>query len=152
MSHRNLARTAVQLAAGSLLLLTAASSASAAPTSAAQPTTSEVKVAAAAAPYVEYRGCFNKLGYIKPNTTVLRVDWTGDRVVDECFAIAPDRRIYHVWRTSDGWDEMPNAGRADDTYGANFTTAGYRRVIVRVNNKGLYSSTLTSGWSVWAPY
>ena len=80
-----------------------------------------------------------------------RLEWRRHRRV-LCHRTGP--QDYHARRTSNGWVEMPNGGRADNTYGANFTSAGYRRVIVNVtlNNKGLYSSTLTSGGSVRSPY
>jgi hypothetical protein len=67
--------------------------------------------------------CFGYTGTFKAGSRIALVDWQQDGSVDECFGIAPDSKgktIWHAWRNSGGWKEMPHNGHADDT------GAGYR--------------------------
>jgi hypothetical protein len=59
--------------------------------------------------------CFGFTGTFKTGTTVQHADWNWDDKTDECFGIAPDRTIWHAYRTSGGWLKMPHNSRADDT-------------------------------------
>jgi hypothetical protein len=60
-------------------------------------------------------GCFNVNITIKDGSLVDGADWDHNNVVDECFAVAPNRKIWHIWPSSGGWKQMPNGGRADAT-------------------------------------
>jgi hypothetical protein len=91
--------------------------------------------------------CFGRVGVIKDGT-LLVVDWNADGSFDECFAIAPNRAIYHAWPRSNGWDPMPHNGRADDTDNA-FYMNGHRTVSVLVNGTGFYCSSLIGSWQPW---
>jgi hypothetical protein len=94
--------------------------------------------------------CFDSEGTFKSGTDIMWVDWNADGTWDECFGIAPDRTIWHEWRNSGGWREMPNHGHADDMAGAEIDSAGRHRVTDKVNGHGLYCSWLTpSGWQGW---
>ncbi len=87
---------------------------------------------------------------LKAGSNVALADWNGDHTWDECFAIAPDRTIWHAWPRSGAWRVMPNNGVADDTSGAWTDSAGRRVVSVWVNGYGRYCSWLTSsGWQGW---
>jgi hypothetical protein len=97
--------------------------------------------------------CFGYTGTFKDGSTVLRVDWedagTG---IDECFGIAPGRTIWHAWPGSGGWKEMPNNGRADDTWTPYYSGDGRRGVSVLVaSSNSLYCSTRNAGpgWGAW---
>jgi hypothetical protein len=94
--------------------------------------------------------CFGHLGTFKDGSRVLIVDWDGNGTGDECFAIAPNRTIWHAWPASGGWREMPNGGRADDTSLA-FVRAGLRTIQVWVASPAsFYCSSLGSaGWQAW---
>lgn len=106
--------------------------------------------------------CFNKRGVFKTGTRIALADWNRDGRTDECFGIAPDRRIYHAWPASNGWDPMPNNGLADNMANpgwnvADITGGGQlRSAHVLVNGKGLYFSCLDTGpqspkkWSPWS--
>jgi hypothetical protein len=94
--------------------------------------------------------CFNQEGHFRLGTSVIKVDWTSNGSFDECFGIAPDRRIYHAWPNSVGWDPMPNNGLADIVDIA-FPVSGNHTISVFVysNNKD-YCSTLAQGaWTPW---
>lgn len=96
---------------------------------------------------VSYSGCWST-GNFRGGTLLIRVWWNNDSSLDECFGIAPDRRIYHEW-PSHNWVPMPNDGRADnmvDVTGA----PEYRLVQVMVNGKGPYCTALFQGqWGAW---
>jgi len=96
--------------------------------------------------------CFGYTGNFKSGSTVLKVDWedagTG---TDECFGIAPGRTIWHAWPGSGGWKEMPNNGRADDTW-LPYYSGGRRGISVLVASSGnIYCSTRNAGpgWGAW---
>ena len=98
--------------------------------------------------------CFNAEGTFRAGSRILAVDWNDDGRWDECFGIAPDRRIYHAWPNSVGWDPMPNDGRADDVHQAFLWQGLYRtvQVIVAVDHSQ-YCSTLMGNplaWTRWA--
>jgi hypothetical protein len=96
--------------------------------------------------------CFGKEGIFKQDSRILAVDWNYNGTtfdMDECFGIAPDRRIYHAWRNSVDWDPMPNGGLADDTYKFSYTE-GYRTVHVWVAPvKAYYCSSVKGSWTPW---
>jgi len=96
--------------------------------------------------------CFGKTGTFKRPSRVWRVDWnwSNPRSWDECFGIAPNRAIYHIWPASGRWVEMPNGGRADDVANLFINENGYRTVQVVVSASGaLYCSHLVVGWTAW---
>ncbi len=95
--------------------------------------------------------CFNQEGVFKGDSDVLIVDWDKNGKVDECFGIAPNRAIYHVWPNSVGWDPMPNNGLADDTYVPFLYQNTYHTVRVSVVGKGYYCSSLIGSWKPWGP-
>jgi hypothetical protein len=83
---------------------------------------------------------------------VALVDWQGDGSTDECFGIAPGRTIWHAWRNSGAWKEMPNGGRADDTYSAYtaWDRDNARGISVQVYGSGQWGSEYRNGaWSAW---
>ncbi len=111
-----------------------------------QPSVEEVTSSTAAASFTDT--CFGYTGTFKSGTHILRVDWQLDGSIDECFGVAPNRTIWHAWRNSGAWREMPNHGLADDMYGWSRDSAG-RRVKVWVNFSGTWCSTFTSSWQPW---
>ena len=141
------------LACAGLLVPVTAASAAQAPAAAAapQPRVVGVRLPGTAGQTVS-ANCFNRVGNFRGGTQILVVDWDANGSSDECFGIAPNRAIYHAWPRSDGWDPMPNNGRADDTVGADITSGGYRRVVVHVNGKGDYYTILVGNWRPWAPF
>jgi hypothetical protein len=58
--------------------------------------------------------CYGYYGTFKAGTDVMVVDW--ETSSDECFGIATDRTIWHVWPKSGGWKPMPGNGHADYVY------------------------------------
>lgn len=97
--------------------------------------------------------CFGYTGTFKDGSTILLVDWedagTG---TDECFGVAPGRTIWHAWPGSGGWKQMPNNGRADDTWGAYYSADGRRGVQVYVaGSNSVFCSTRNAGpgWGAW---
>ncbi|MFB7216499.1 hypothetical protein [Streptomyces sp. NPDC056255] len=72
-------------------------------------------------------------GYYKCGTDVSKVDWNRDGRTDEVFVIAPDRTIWHVWKSAGGWKVMPGNGRADNMMGPNGTGDPRRCIVVYVN-------------------
>jgi lysophospholipase L1-like esterase len=95
--------------------------------------------------------CFGFTGWFKLGSHVEQADWDGDGLPNECFGIAPDRRIYHAW-PGHRWVEMPNGGRADDVDSSYVESTASRRRGVRVvvSDVGRYCSTLDSKWSPWS--
>jgi hypothetical protein len=92
----------------------------------------------------------NPQGSFRRNTHFLVVDWNNDRRVDECFGIAPDRSIWHIWNGSGGWRTMPNGGRADNVYPIAYTGRDTRYVQVCVYNSGVWASrNLRGTWGPW---
>lgn len=118
-----------------------------------------VSAAASSSTGFEYY-CFYKRGVFKTGTHVVLADWNRDGQIDECFGIAPDRRIYHVWPASNGWIPMPNNGLADNMADPGWNAINYaggqqRSVHVLVNGKGTYFSCLDTGyppWKHWSPW
>lgn len=97
--------------------------------------------------------CFEKRGEFLAYSHVVKVDWDIDGDTDECFGIAPNRAIYHAWRNSDGWDPMPNGGRADDVQAPFLYQGRYRTITVYVTPVDHYycSSLIDNRWRPWAP-
>ena len=104
--------------------------------------------------------CHGRIGVLKTGTRVALADWDRDGTPDECFGIAPDRRIYHAWRTSNGWDPMPHNGLADNMEDPGWNAVDYgggqqRSVYVVVYDKGTYVSCRDTGypdWAQWSPW
>lgn len=89
---------------------------------------------------------FGNVGCKKTGTkTLVCRDW------DEAFVIAPGRTIWHAWRNSGGWKEMPHNGRADDTWKCYLNGKGQRQVEVAVGNR-FYYSVNSGGWRPWKLY
>lgn len=94
----------------------------------------------------QYRGGFLDTSRID------EVDWTNDGTIDECFGVAPDHTIWHAWRNSGGWHEMPR-GSADDVFAA-YRQDGYRKFSVLLDYvragddywNAVYGS---GGWTGW---
>ena len=85
-------------------------------------------------------------------TWVMHADWTGDGITDECIGIAPNRTIWHAWRTSQQWEQLgrPSA-RADCTQSwiAN-PDLSRREVNVTVFDKGTWTNfDPANGWGDW---
>jgi hypothetical protein len=97
--------------------------------------------------------CFGYTGNFMPGSTVLRVDWEdANTAPDECFGVAPNRTIWHAWPGSGGWKEMPNNGRADDTWLPYYSNDGRRGISVYVASaNGTWCSTRNHGpgWGAW---
>jgi hypothetical protein len=99
---------------------------------------------------------FERYGYtgkFRCNTHILIVRWDKwdarfghDR--EESFGIAPSGTIWHAWRNSGGWKEMPGHGRADDTYGDG---AKYpSRTVAVKKGSGIWCNTDPGkGWGSW---
>ncbi|WP_409062370.1 hypothetical protein [Streptomyces sp. SYP-A7185] len=88
---------------------------------------------------------------VKCGSHVLKVNWNAhqDRTVDEVFAVGASRKIYHIWKNSGGWKEMPNSGRAVDTVHAYWGHGG-RTVVVRAADGTHWRSTYKSNaWRGW---
>lgn len=89
--------------------------------------------------------------HAKCGSHVLKVNWNAhqDRTVDEVFAVASSRKIYHIWKNSGGWKEMPNSGRAVDTVHAYWGHGG-RTVVVKAAGGSHWRSTYkSSAWRGW---
>ncbi|MDQ3785709.1 MAG: hypothetical protein M3422_00510, partial [Actinomycetota bacterium] len=82
--------------------------------------------------------CFGYYGTFKTGTYVMVVDWV--TASDECFGIATDRTIWHVWPNSGGWKPMPGGGHADFIYSEIYenVTTGARGVSVFASSNGTY--------------
>lgn len=81
------------------------------------------------------------------------IDWNRDGRTDEVFVIAPNRTIWHTWKSAGRWVEMPGNGRADKMMGAAETGNPNRRcVIVYVYNASYHywQNCFYSGrWHDW---
>jgi hypothetical protein len=98
--------------------------------------------------------CFGYTGTFWAGTRIALVDWQQDGSIDECFGIAPDSTIWHAWRNSGGWKQMPHNGRADDTDAAYYHPNGNRFITVFVYGqfsvKEYWESTYSNGsWGPW---
>ena len=81
--------------------------------------------------------CWGYYGTFKTGTYVLVVDWQTSS--DECFGIATDRTIWHVWPNSGGWKPMPGGGHADLTSDLVYEQSdGLRVVPVFATTNGTY--------------
>ena len=89
-----------------------------------------------------YTGCFDN------GSIVIGCDWSGDGVEDEAFGIAPSLTIWHAWPNSGGWKQMPNNGRADDTWNCYFNGNNQRQVEVKVGS-AIWYSYYSGGWKGW---
>jgi len=124
-----------------------------APAGAAVPHFTKVPVSGGVGTLSYNESCFGYTGTFKDGSDVMRVDWedagTG---VDECFGVAPNRTIWHAWSGSGGWKEMPNNGRADDTWVPYYSVDGRRGVSVYVaSSNSIWCSTRNAGpgWGAW---
>jgi hypothetical protein len=96
--------------------------------------------------------CFGYFGTFKDGSYILAVDWDGSGTYDECFGIAPGRTIWHEWPGSGGWKQMPNNGRADDTWIWYTSNDGRRGVSVWVaasNSTWCSTRNFGPGWGAW---
>jgi hypothetical protein len=107
--------------------------------------------AAPAAASFDY-SCFGKTGTFKTGTDIQKPDWSGDGKYDECFGIAPDRTIWHVYRSSNGWKQMVGNGRADDTLDTVNSGGGNYYIIVYVANPASHWYNLHSGSDGWGSW
>ena len=149
MLIRTVKAAVVAFLAGFVVLLTGVSAFAAPATSTATESNQLSGTASQSVPFSDPR-CFNKPGNFLGGTTIIIHTWPGS--VRECFGIAPNRAIYHVWKNSSTWVEMPNNGRADNMVAARMTSDGrFRSVYVLVNGKGTYYSYLTNQWQPWRP-
>ena len=103
----------------------------------------DVTIASVSASCYGYKGQFL-------HRAPLHVDLNGGW--QECFGIGTNRGVYHAWPNSGGWHEMPNGGRADDTEGAYFDSAGRRVIEVYTEGAGDYCSTLIPSRGGWQPW
>lgn len=71
---------------------------------------------------------------------------------EEDVVIAPDGTIWHAWPTSGGWKEMPNNGRAEDTWNCYKNGKGQRQIEVVTANANIYYSYYSGGWKGWFYY
>jgi hypothetical protein len=94
--------------------------------------------------------CFGYEGTFLKDSRVMTVQWYGG-ATNECFGIAPDRSIWHVWEGSGGWKPMPNGGLADNTIRAFSSSNPYTRYIqVCVLGSGTWESQNVNGtWNSW---
>jgi hypothetical protein len=95
--------------------------------------------------------CFGYEGTFLRGSRVMTVQWYGG-ATHECFGIAPDRSIWHVWENSGGWKRMPNGGRADNTIRAFSSSNPHTRYIqVCVLGSGTWESQNVNGtWRSWS--
>jgi hypothetical protein len=107
----------------------------------------------AAAARVEY--CYGYRGVFKDDADVEQAYYGPGLGDDKCFGIAPDRTIWNAWIGSNGWQQLPNNGRADFVC---IEPDRFRKatnnpmVVVYVNGKGTYTSdyNLSTGkWMAW---
>ncbi len=73
---------------------------------------------------------FNYLGYMACDSSPCDLKING--TVVESWVVADSRRIWHAWQGSGGWKEMPNGGRADDTWKCYINGRGQRQIEVAV--------------------
>jgi hypothetical protein len=99
--------------------------------------------------------CFGYIGTFKKDSKVIRVEWYGNGVLDECFGIAPDKSIWHTWPHAGGWHRFAS-GRADDMFDAfegrdrSNPTAEVRSIQVCVIGSGLWQNNNERGhWYGW---
>jgi hypothetical protein len=93
-------------------------------------------------------------GHFKPGTTFFQVGWVNSGV-DECFGVAPDRSIWHIWRGVNGWYEMPGNGRGDNmnkvSIGYNINTRHYMRAVcIWAGGKDYCNFDDNGVWSGWS--
>lgn len=108
-------------------------------------------VALTGGPEADLAGCngvpveaYGYVGCAKSDTSAQGCPW------EEWFVIAPDRTIWHAWPNSGGWKQMPNNGRADDTWNCYTNGNGQHQVEVSVWGKGKWYSYLSGGsWRGW---
>jgi hypothetical protein len=96
--------------------------------------------------------CFGYKGHFRGGTYIAEVDWGG---FSECFGIAPDGTIWHAWRNSGVWQQMPDNVRADHISFAYRDRDGHRGIAVEVHEDHLvtlYESTYGSFWDWWVPF
>lgn len=94
---------------------------------------------------------FGHRAVVRCGSHVLRVNWNAhqDRSVDEVFAVTSNNKIWHIWKNSGGWKQMPNNGRAVDTVHAYWGHGG-RTVVVKAANGSHWRSTYkSSAWRGW---
>ncbi|SCL60113.1 hypothetical protein GA0070606_3219 [Micromonospora citrea] len=92
---------------------------------------------------------FGYAGWAKCDSHQLTCDFNSNGTYDESWVIADNRTIWHTWPGAGRWHEMPNNGRADDTYDC-YTSNGNRVIEVWVNNSGRWWSWRDGGtWRGW---
>jgi hypothetical protein len=114
---------------------------------AAAQSTSAVDVQAAASCDITRWGHTGK--YLCGAGHVENVDWDWNGSTDETFVIAPNRQIWHIWATANGWEEMPGNGRAD-LFSALAGDGTWHCVAVYAGNTEWDNRFNGSGWSGWA--
>ncbi|MFE0106469.1 hypothetical protein [Streptomyces sp. NPDC059009] len=156
--NAGLAAAGVSVVVGLLLAAPPANAASTAHNSEAkQPVFSTIQVGTAGQAGVSgARDCkvtspWNHVGYLKCGSHAQAADWDGNGTVDEVFGVTGDRRIWHDWKNAGKWVEMPNSGRADDTYDWGWSNNGTRRAIdVKVGSSQVWRSEFyDSNWHAW---
>jgi hypothetical protein len=92
-------------------------------------------------------------GRLKPGTTFFQVGWDSSAVT-ECFGVAPDRSIWHIWRGTSGWYEMPGNGRGDNmnkvSIGRNINTGHAQRIVCIWAGGKDYCNVLDIPNNVWS--
>jgi hypothetical protein len=103
-------------------------------------------------------GCFGYTRTFRAATRIALIDWQEDGSYDECFGIAQDGTIWHAWRNSGGWKEMPN-GYADNTDFGDLDNNNHRFITVYKYGQFLvkeyWKSTYNNGsgrWGPWVPW
>jgi hypothetical protein len=99
--------------------------------------------------------CFKHNGSFRKGSYVMSVKWSGTQT-DECFGVAPDNSIWHIWAKAGKWVEMPHNGRAKNPVWAATnvkpTIDGYNRSVFVRAPDGVscwYSTNYDSQWGGW---
>lgn len=79
-------------------------------------------------------------------------DWNRDGYVDEIFIVSHRYTIWHIWPGGGDWREMPNHGKAWDTWNCYWNGNGKRQVEVLTYNDGIWYSYYSGGWRGWYRY
>lgn len=90
--------------------------------------------------------CFGYYGTFKANTDVVVVDWV--TASDECWGIATDRTIWHVWPNSGGWKPLPGNGHADSVNGF-YEDADYASDFYKWRRVYVHATTNNTNWAQW---
>ena len=104
---------ATALLVGAALTMGAPAATAATPSPTAQVAT---VMAAADAPASDHSAsswtysCFGHKGTFADSSVVMKIDWSYD--VPECYGVAPNGTIWHIWQGASKWYEMPGNGLA----------------------------------------